>query len=131
MPGIRDATESCQDGRYGSTQSTVLALRAIVAYDRAHARPKAPGSLRVLVDGKVVGVPVPFDRNSQGTLKLPDISEHLPPGKHQKIFVVAPQPGSQVIQLEECGQAIGVPLVALHLVKKAQLSLHQEPAPPG
>ena len=39
--------DSCQDGRYGSTQSTVLALRAIVAYDRAHARPKAPGTLRL------------------------------------------------------------------------------------
>jgi uncharacterized protein YfaS (alpha-2-macroglobulin family) len=89
--------ESCQDGRYGSTQSTVLALRAIVAYDRARARPKAPGSLRVLVDGKPVGAPVPFDRGTQGTIKLPDIAPHLAPGKHQvqvKMEGGAPMPYS-------------------------------------
>src|SRR5207244_849528 len=56
--------ESCQDGRYGSTQSTVLALRAIVAYDRARARPKAAGSVRVLVDGKTIGQAVAFDRGT-------------------------------------------------------------------
>ena len=32
--------ESCKAGRFGSTQSTVLALRAIVAYDKARARPE-------------------------------------------------------------------------------------------
>jgi alpha-2-macroglobulin-like protein len=89
--------ESCQDGRYGSTQSTVLALRAIVAYDRAHARPKAPGSLRVLVDGRPVGAAVSFDRNTQGTIKLPDLAAHLGPGKHEvgvKMEGGAPMPYS-------------------------------------
>ena len=92
--------ESCQDGRYGSTQSTVLALRAIVAYDRARARPKAPGALRVLVDGRPVGGPVSFDRSTQGTIKLPDIAAHLGPGKHEvqvKMEGGAPMPYSVAV----------------------------------
>jgi hypothetical protein len=75
--------DSCQDGRYGSTQSTVLALRAIVAYDQARARPKAPGELRLYVDGQPVGEPVRFDGNTQGALKLPDFAAKLTPGTHE------------------------------------------------
>src|SRR6185369_12729203 len=47
MKWIIDANKS---GRFGSTQSTVLALRSIVAYDSAHARPKAPGRIVLTVD---------------------------------------------------------------------------------
>jgi alpha-2-macroglobulin-like protein len=75
--------ESSQDGRYGSTQSTVLALRAIVAYDLARARPKAPGSLRIFVDGQAVGGPVTFDASTQGALELPAISPRLVQGAHK------------------------------------------------
>jgi len=39
---IKFLADSCKAGRYGSTQSTVLALRAIVTYDKQRARPKAP-----------------------------------------------------------------------------------------
>jgi hypothetical protein len=94
---MKHLAESCQDGRYGSTQSTVLALRAIVAYDRSRARPRAPGSVRVLVDGRPVGEPVPFDRNTQGAIKLPDVAAHLGPGKHRievKMAGGAPMPYS-------------------------------------
>lgn len=72
--------DSCKGGRYGSTQSTVLALRAIVAYDKARARPKAPGSVRVYVDGRPVGSPVQFNSKSQGAITLPDVSELLTAG---------------------------------------------------
>jgi hypothetical protein len=72
--------DSSKGGRYGSTQSTVLALRAVVAYDKAHARPKAPGTLRVFVDGQPVGAPVRFTPDDQGVLRLPDISEQLTAG---------------------------------------------------
>jgi hypothetical protein len=75
--------ESCQDGRYGSTQSTVLALRAIVAYDHAHARPKAPGRVSVLVDGQPIGAAVAFDRATQGAIQLPDIASRLTAGAHR------------------------------------------------
>jgi uncharacterized protein YfaS (alpha-2-macroglobulin family) len=80
---VRYLAESCKGGRYGSTQSTVLALRAIVAYDRARARPKAPGSVRVYVDGQPVGSAVAFDAQTQGAIKLPDVSELLGGGKHR------------------------------------------------
>jgi uncharacterized protein YfaS (alpha-2-macroglobulin family) len=80
---IKYLAASSQDGRYGSTQSTVLALRAIVAYDAQSARPKAPGKLIVLVDGEAIGAPVGFDPNTQGALKLPDIASVLDRGEHR------------------------------------------------
>ena len=75
-------TERCKAGRFGSTQSTVLALKAIVEYDKARSTPKAPGSLIVLVDGKQVGEPVVFDKETKGAIHLPAIASHLTPGKH-------------------------------------------------
>jgi uncharacterized protein YfaS (alpha-2-macroglobulin family) len=75
--------DSCKSGRYGSTQSTVLALRAIVTYDKARARPKAPGKVRVFVDGQSIGGPASFDTTTQGAIKLPDLSELLTKGEHK------------------------------------------------
>ncbi|HLL55563.1 MAG TPA: MG2 domain-containing protein, partial [Myxococcaceae bacterium] len=72
--------DSCKGGRYGSTQSTVLALRAVVAYDKMNAKPKGDGTLRVFVDGQAVGAPVRFSKDDQGALRLPDISEKLTAG---------------------------------------------------
>ena len=79
---IKFLADSCQDGRFGSTQSTVLALRAIVAYDKARAVPKAPGRLVLTVDGKPVGEPVAFNTTSHGAITLPNIQDHLTPGEH-------------------------------------------------
>jgi hypothetical protein len=81
-PAIRYLADVCKGGRYGSTQSTVLALRAIVTYDKQRSRPKAAGSLRIYVDGQQVGSSVAFDTSTQGALKLPDIAELLTPGEH-------------------------------------------------
>lgn len=75
-------TERCKAGRFGSTQSTVLALKAIVEYDKARSTPKAPGSLVVLVDGKPVGEPVAFNEETKGAIHLPQLASHLTPGKH-------------------------------------------------
>ncbi|MGB1123943.1 MAG: alpha-2-macroglobulin family protein [Phycisphaeraceae bacterium] len=75
-------TERCKAGRFGSTQSTVLALKAIVEYDKARSTPKAPGSLVVTVDGKPVGEPVEFNEETKGAIHLPAIASHLTPGKH-------------------------------------------------
>lgn len=72
----------CKDGRYGSTQSTVLALRTIVAFDKARAHPTLAGSAQVMVDANAVGQAVAFTPDSQGTIALPDISDRLTPGKH-------------------------------------------------
>ena len=48
---IQYLAENCKSGRFGSTQSTVLALRAIVQYDQSRAKPKSPGQLVLAVDG--------------------------------------------------------------------------------
>ena len=74
--------ESCKGGRFGSTQSTILALRAIVNYDKSRARPKTPGAIVLLVDGKPVGAPQEFGADTKGAIAMPDISELLTPGRH-------------------------------------------------
>ncbi len=74
--------DSCKGGRYGSTQSTVLALRAIVTYDKLRAHPRAPGKVRVYIDGQGIGDWVAFDQHNQGPIELPDISESLTAGEH-------------------------------------------------
>jgi uncharacterized protein YfaS (alpha-2-macroglobulin family) len=79
---IKYLAEVCKAGRFGSTQSTVLALRAIVAYDAARAAPKAPGSLVLIIDDKQVGEEIAFTAETQGAIELPDIAALLTPGKH-------------------------------------------------
>jgi hypothetical protein len=62
---IRYLVEQCKAGRFGSTQSTILALKAVIAYDQSRALPKAPGELELVVDGRAVGSPVKFDEKTQ------------------------------------------------------------------
>lgn len=81
--------ETCKAGRFGSTQSTILALRAIVTYDKLRARPKAPGTLQVTVDGKPMGSALAFDDKSQGAIALQDVSEMMSPGKHTITLTMA------------------------------------------
>jgi alpha-2-macroglobulin-like protein len=80
--GMKWIVESNKSGRFGSTQSTVLALRSIVAYDNAHARPKAPGRIVLTVDDRTVGAPLAFTSDTKGALKLPEFVSELGPGKH-------------------------------------------------
>ena len=80
---IRYLATSCEGGRYGSTQSTVLALKAIVAHDMARARPGTAGSLRVFVGDQPVGGARPFDADTADGIDLPDVGELLSPGKHE------------------------------------------------
>ena len=74
--------EQCEGGRYGSTQSTVLAIKAIVAYDEAQAAPKAEGALRLFVDGERVGPAVEFTPDAKEAMVLPDVGDRLTPGEH-------------------------------------------------
>ena len=80
--GMQWLADVCKAGRFGSTQSTVLALRAILAYDAARSTPKAPGTLQLVVDGRNAGSAVAFDKDTQGAIKLTDIAELLEPGEH-------------------------------------------------
>jgi hypothetical protein len=84
--GVRWIVESNKNGRFGSTQSTILALRSIIAYDAAHARPKAPGRIHLVVDGKTVGAPIAFTPNTQGAIVLPEFGSELGPGKHTVVL---------------------------------------------
>ncbi|HVE84328.1 MAG TPA: MG2 domain-containing protein [Myxococcales bacterium] len=79
---IRFITESSKSGRYGSTQSTVLALRAILAHDRAHPRGRSSASVRLLVDGEAVGDWTPIDPEAQDAVFLPDFASRLGAGTH-------------------------------------------------
>jgi len=74
--------ERSKSGRFGSTQSTVLALKAINAYDTARAVPKQPGSVQLYVNGNAFGQAVTFDRESKGAIELPDFSDMLSTGQH-------------------------------------------------
>jgi alpha-2-macroglobulin-like protein len=80
---IKFLADSCKAGRYGSTQATVLALRAIVTYDKQRARPKAPGKVQLYVDGQSIGDWADFDQSTQGAIKLPDLTELLTTGEHK------------------------------------------------
>jgi len=80
---IKYLAETCKAGRFGSTQSTVLALRAIVAYDQSRAKPKAPGTLHLVVDGTPAGEAVEFTAETQGAIALSDGAALLSPGRHQ------------------------------------------------
>jgi len=80
--GLKWIVESNKSGRFGSTQSTILALRSIVAYDAAHAGPKSPGRIVLTVDGKTVGAPLSFTASTQGAIVLPDFASELDPGTH-------------------------------------------------
>lgn len=77
---MRWLVERCKAGRFGSTQSTILALRAIIAYDAAHARPKKAGKVVLKIDGKGVAEQ-PFPADQQGPIALPDFAAALTPGR--------------------------------------------------
>ncbi|MBR6472022.1 MAG: hypothetical protein IKS83_09515 [Victivallales bacterium] len=72
----------CQGGRFGSTQSTVLVLKAINAYDAQFAKPLNDGALQLYLDGEPFGEPVVFTKESKGIIRLPDCGLALQPGKH-------------------------------------------------
>ncbi len=80
--GIKYLAETCKAGRFGSTQSTILALRAIVQYDRQRATPKSPGALQLFVDGQKVGAPVRFNADTHGVLELPNAVHLMTKGTH-------------------------------------------------
>ncbi|MDP2275190.1 MAG: alpha-2-macroglobulin family protein [Archangium sp.] len=79
---IKGLAEASKDGSYGATQSTVLALKAVLEYDRVRSAGRKPGAVKLLVDGKPLGVAVKYDGTTQTALMLPDASELLSAGEH-------------------------------------------------
>ncbi len=71
----------CKAGRFGSTQATILALKAITAYDSQRARPKVPGVVHLVVDGASVHE-VPFPAGAEEPIVIPSFAFKLAPGPH-------------------------------------------------
>jgi hypothetical protein len=76
-------------GGFGSTQSTILALKALIAYTREHQRTAAPGQLILYVNGKKVGRRH-FPKGVQEVLRVsvPRPREVLRPGQENRVRVV-------------------------------------------
>lgn len=66
----------CNGGKFGSSQGTVLALKAIVTYDVMMASERAPGTVHLLVDGERVESKA-FDKTTEGAIAFGDISARL------------------------------------------------------
>ncbi len=79
---IKGLAEASKDGSYGATQSTVLALKAVLEYDRLRSAGRKPGAVKLLVDGRPLGAAVKYDGTTQTALMLPDASELLSAGEH-------------------------------------------------
>jgi hypothetical protein len=85
MPAVRRAVEWINAhrngfGGYGSTQSTVLALKALTIYAKESRRTDAAGTVILTVNGEQVGK-VSFEKGHQGAIELP-LGEHLRTGKN-------------------------------------------------
>ena len=59
----------CSDGGFGSTQATVLALKAIIAYDLKTAKPPSSGSVTLVVDGEKLET-IDFGADVAGALQF-------------------------------------------------------------
>ncbi len=71
----------CQRGRFGSTQSTILALKAINAYDAMRAKVSKAGSVTLVLNGQPIHEAA-FEADHKGAIQLPDLAEKLTPGTH-------------------------------------------------
>lgn len=67
-------------GNYGSTQSTVLSLKAMAAYAKDSRRTEAPGTIKLRINGREAAR-VPYAKGHQGAIEL-IVAEHLRPGKN-------------------------------------------------
>lgn len=73
---------ACKGGRFGATQSTILALKAIVAWDASQASPGADGVARVMVDGRLVAS-AQFTADQSEPVVFPTFASALTAGDHR------------------------------------------------
>jgi hypothetical protein len=70
-------------GAFGSTQSTILALKAIIAYTKANKKTPEPGELQLYVgDRSLAHLSFPANVQEALVLNVPDPEKHLKPGKN-------------------------------------------------
>jgi hypothetical protein len=75
-------------GGFGSTQSTILALKALIAYTKANKKPAEGGDLTLFVNNQKVETKR-FDAGAQEEIfiDLKDPEKHLAPGKKNEVRV--------------------------------------------
>lgn len=73
-------------GTYGSTQATILALKANLAFSEANRRPSESGELVVRIDDKVVARKR-FSSDDRGAIRIPLNEKLFTPGKDSRIVV--------------------------------------------
>jgi len=79
---MRWMSAQCRGGRFGSTQATILALKAVIAYDESRARVTRPGTVVLLLNGQPLHE-VSFVAGQQGAIRLPDLADVLGSGTHE------------------------------------------------
>jgi hypothetical protein len=70
------------DGSFGSTQATILALKALVEHAKAHRAAVTAGELIVKEEDRVLGTQA-FGANELGTIRLAGLEGELQPGKNE------------------------------------------------
>lgn len=72
--------QSCRgSGRFGTTQATIMALKALTAHARSARRVANDGTLSVQVNGRVA-FEIPFQAGRREALRVPGLAAHLEPG---------------------------------------------------
>ncbi|KAJ5077123.1 macroglobulin / complement [Anaeramoeba ignava] len=77
-------TSNCKGGNFGSTQSTVLALKAIMKYDLYSAKATKEGSIELIINEESVEA-LGFIPDQKGAMIFPDFSQFLTKGKENLI----------------------------------------------
>eukprot|EP00271_Cylindrocystis_brebissonii_P001490 TRINITY_DN1174_c0_g1_i3.p1 TRINITY_DN1174_c0_g1~~TRINITY_DN1174_c0_g1_i3.p1 ORF type:complete len:1643 (-),score=346.01 TRINITY_DN1174_c0_g1_i3:2418-7346(-) len=78
----------CRGGEFGSTQATVLALKAIMAYELAHSSQAVKGTVSLLLNGEeaaTLDLQGSGATSSGGALHFPDMGSRIVPGKDTTI----------------------------------------------
>jgi len=97
-------------GGFGSTQSTILALKALTLHARTHAHPPEAGEVRLLVGGKPVAAKrfTEHDTDAIG-LDVPDPEQFFPAGARTDVEVVTDAKHPYPFTLSVSGTALTPP----------------------
>eukprot|EP01117_Protostelium_nocturnum_P005593 TRINITY_DN2019_c3_g3_i1.p1 TRINITY_DN2019_c3_g3~~TRINITY_DN2019_c3_g3_i1.p1 ORF type:complete len:1433 (-),score=577.93 TRINITY_DN2019_c3_g3_i1:70-4368(-) len=74
-------TSKCQNGSFGSTQATLLALKAIIEFDKKRATPKAEGVLVATLNGNEE-IRIVLNEESKGTIEGRDFGDKFVEGEN-------------------------------------------------
>eukprot|EP01117_Protostelium_nocturnum_P005679 TRINITY_DN2049_c1_g5_i1.p1 TRINITY_DN2049_c1_g5~~TRINITY_DN2049_c1_g5_i1.p1 ORF type:complete len:886 (-),score=345.80 TRINITY_DN2049_c1_g5_i1:33-2372(-) len=70
----------CKNGNFGSTQATLLALKAIIAFDKSRACPSAEGAFVVYINDKEEGR-LALEKKPKGVLQVADLGSKISAGE--------------------------------------------------